>query len=68
MTSDAGHGDSIAVNGVSLTTNRVAGRCFSVNLIPHTLAVTTLGNLAIGVGVNLEVDVLARHVARLLQT
>jgi riboflavin synthase len=59
---------SIAVNGVSLTTNRVTGARFSVNLIPHTLAVTTLGNLAIGAGVNLEVDMIARHVARLLQT
>jgi riboflavin synthase len=59
---------SIAVNGVSLTTNRVTGHRFSVNLIPHTLAVTTLGHLAIGAGVNLEVDMLARHVARLLHS
>jgi riboflavin synthase len=59
---------SIAVNGVSLTTNRVDDRRFSVNLIPHTLAVTTLKNLAIGGGVNLEIDMLARHIARLLQT
>lgn len=59
---------SVAVNGVSLTTNGVSGRRFSVNLIPHTLAVTTLRHLAIGKGVNLEVDMLARQVARLLET
>jgi len=58
---------SIAVNGVSLTSNRVEGRRFSVNLIPHTLAETTLGRLAPGVGINLEVDLLARYVARLAQ-
>jgi riboflavin synthase len=56
---------SIAVNGVSLTTNAVCGRRFSVNLIPHTLAVTTLGELAVGAQVNLEVDLVARYVARL---
>lgn len=56
---------SIAVDGVSLTTNTVGGRRFSVNLIPHTLAVTTLGNLTVGARVNLEVDLVARYVARL---
>jgi riboflavin synthase len=56
---------SIAVDGVSLTINAVAGRRFSVNLIPHTLAVTTLGGLASGARVNLEVDMVARYVARL---
>jgi len=56
---------SIAVDGVSLTINGVAGRRFSVNLIPHTLAVTTLGSLATGARVNLEVDMIARYVARL---
>jgi riboflavin synthase len=55
---------SIAVDGVSLTINAVAGRRFSVNLIPHTLAVTTLGSLASGARVNLEVDMIARYVAR----
>jgi len=59
---------SIAVNGVSLTSNRVAGRIFSVNLIPHTLDVTTLKHLAPGSKVNLEIDVLARYVARLVHT
>lgn len=56
---------SIAVDGVSLTVNAVAGRRFAVNLIPHTLAVTTLGSLASGARVNLEVDMVARYVARL---
>ena len=56
---------SIAVDGVSLTINAVAGRRFSVNVIPHTLAVTTLGSLASGARVNLEVDMIARYVARL---
>lgn len=56
---------SVAVDGVSLTINAVVGRRFSVNLIPHTLAVTTLGNLASGARVNLEVDMIARYVARL---
>lgn len=56
---------SIAVDGVSLTINAVRGQRFSVNLIPHTLAVTTLGNLASGARVNLEVDMVARYVARL---
>lgn len=56
---------SIAVDGVSLTINAVAGRRFAVNLIPHTLAVTTLGGLATGARVNLEVDMVARYVARL---
>lgn len=56
---------SIAVNGVSLTLNTVVGRRFSVNLIPHTLALTTLKHLAADALVNLEVDLLARYVARL---
>ena len=57
---------SIAVNGVSLTVNRVTGSRFDVNLIPHTLAVTTLGALAASARVNLEVDQLARYVERML--
>ena len=56
---------SITVDGVSLTVNLVAGRRFSMNLIPHTLAVTTLRNLVRGSNVNLEVDIVARYVARL---
>jgi riboflavin synthase len=56
---------SIAVNGVSLTTNTVTGRRFAVNLIPHTLTVTTLHSLRNGERVNIEVDLIARYVARL---
>lgn len=56
---------SIAVNGVSLTTNSVDGSDFSINLIPHTVAVTTLKHLKPGSRVNLEVDVIARYVARM---
>ena len=58
---------SIAVNGVSLTVNAVAGARFAVNLIPHTLSVTTLQRLAPGAAVNLEVDLVARYVARLAE-
>jgi riboflavin synthase len=57
---------SVTVNGVSLTTNSVDGREFSINLIPHTIAVTTLKHLQAGSGVNLEVDLLARYVERIL--
>jgi riboflavin synthase len=57
---------SICIDGVSLTVNRVKGRNFEVNLIPHTLKVTTLGRLAKDDAVNLEVDLVARYVARLL--
>lgn len=56
---------SIAVSGVSLTVNRVQGARFEVNLIPHTLQATTLAGLAPGVRVNLEIDLVARYVARL---
>lgn len=56
---------SIAVDGVSLTVNSVDGLRFAVNLIPHTLAVTTLKRLQPGVRVNLEIDLVARYVARL---
>lgn len=56
---------SIAVEGVSLTVNGVDGARFRVNLIPHTLAVTTLAALETGARVNLEVDIVARYVARL---
>ena len=57
---------SICIDGVSLTVNRVKGRTFEVNLIPHTLKVTTLGRLAKGGTVNLEVDLVARYVVRYL--
>jgi riboflavin synthase len=57
---------SIAVDGVSLTVNKVEGERFEVNLIPHTREVTTLGRLAPRARVNLEVDMLARYVERML--
>ena len=57
---------SVCVDGVSLTVNRAKGRTFEVNLIPHTLKVTTLGRLAEGDAVNLEADLVARYVSRLL--
>ena len=56
---------SVAVAGVSLTVNAVRGSRFEINVIPHTRAVTTLGNLALGTKVNLEVDMIARYVERL---
>ena len=57
---------SVAVDGVSLTVNEVDGVRFGVNIIPHTRAVTTLGSLAVGDFVNLEIDLIARYVARLM--
>lgn len=60
------HKGSITVNGVSLTINQIIDNTFSVNLIPHTLAVTALDQLQVGSKVNLETDMLARYVARLL--
>ena len=57
---------SITLDGVSLTVNRVEENVFEVNLIPHTLAVTTLARLAPGAKVNLEVDLIARYVERML--
>lgn len=57
---------SITVDGVSLTTNKVKGRKFSINLIPHTVEVTTLKRLQPGAKVNLEVDLIARYVERML--
>jgi riboflavin synthase len=57
---------SVAIDGVSLTVNGVEGDTFEVNLIPHTLQVTTLRRLAAGSRVNLEVDLIARYVERLL--
>lgn len=59
---------SVALNGVSLTVNDVDGSRFGVNLIPHTLQVTTWGELAAGDRINLEVDLLARYVARITES
>jgi riboflavin synthase len=57
---------SVAVDGVSLTVNAVRGRGFEVNVIPHTLAVTIAGGYGVGTPVNVEVDLVARYVERLL--
>ena len=57
---------SITVNGVSLTVNRVDKTDFSINLIPHTVAVTTLKHLQAGSKVNLEIDLVARYIERML--
>jgi riboflavin synthase len=58
---------SITINGVSLTVNLVSGNEFEVNLIPHTLDVTTLNELTTGTRVNLEIDLIARYVERMMQ-
>ncbi|MFZ0020486.1 MAG: riboflavin synthase [Acetobacteraceae bacterium] len=58
---------SVAVDGVSLTVNEVANDTFGVNIIPHTAAVTSFGSLRPGDAVNLEIDMLARYVARLAE-
>jgi riboflavin synthase len=58
---------SIAVDGVSLTVNAVEGARFDLNVIPHTAGQTTLGGLAAGDRVNLEIDVLARYIGRMLE-
>jgi riboflavin synthase len=58
---------SICVDGVSLTVNGVSGRRFDVNLVPHTLEVTTLGGYRPGTRVNLEVDIIARYLERMLE-
>jgi len=59
---------SVTLDGVSLTVNDVSGEDFSVHIIPHTLAVTTLGSAVKGGKLNLEIDVMARYAARLLET
>ena len=58
---------SVALNGTSLTVNEVSGAIFGVNFIPHTKEFTTWGEVAIGDAVNLEIDTLARYVARLAE-
>lgn len=57
---------SICIDGISLTVNEVAERRFDVNIIPHTYEVTTLGEHAVGSGVNIEIDVIARYLDRLM--
>ena len=58
---------SATLDGVSLTVGRVAGAAFAIDLIPHTRKVTTLGSIAPGQALNLEVDLLARYLDRLLE-
>jgi riboflavin synthase len=58
---------SVAVDGVSLTVVSVENQTFSVALIPHTLSATTLGSLLVGDQVNLETDLLAKYVERMLE-
>lgn len=58
---------SVALDGVSLTVNEVSGRRFGVNIIPHTQSVTTFGGYKVGDRVNMEIDMLARYVARLIE-
>jgi riboflavin synthase len=59
---------SVALDGVSLTVNEVAGATFSVLIIPHTLKVTTFGDVSAGAQMNLEIDQMARYAARLLES
>jgi len=59
---------SVALDGVSLTVNEVTADTFSVLIIPHTLAVTTLGAAQPGAAMNLEIDLMARYAARLMET
>jgi len=58
---------SVCINGISLTVNDVNGAVFGVNIVPHTLNETTLGDAVVGTRVNLEVDVLARYMERLMK-
>ena len=58
---------SVALNGTSLTVNEVEGHRFGINFIPHTKSVTTWGDMAVGYEINLEIDTLARYVARLAE-
>jgi len=58
---------SVALNGTSLTVNEVDGNRFGINFIPHTKSVTTWGRVAVGDKINLEIDTLARYVARLAE-
>ena len=58
---------SISLDGTSLTVNEVAANRFGVNLIPHSLSVTTWGRKSVGDSINIEVDMFARYVARLME-
>ncbi|MCX7348904.1 MAG: riboflavin synthase, partial [Alphaproteobacteria bacterium] len=58
---------SVTIDGVSLTVNEAGPDSFGVNIIPHTQAVTTWGTMVVGQRVNIEIDMLARYVARLTE-
>jgi riboflavin synthase len=58
---------SICINGISLTVNEVNGAVFGVNIVPHTLQETTLNDVIVGTEINLEVDILARYMERLMR-
>lgn len=58
---------SVCINGVSLTVNSIVNNTFDLNIVPHTLTVTNLGDLQLGSKVNLEVDIIARHLEQLLK-
>jgi len=57
---------SICINGVSLTVNEIDGNVFDVNIVPHTFSVTTLDELNVNSQVNIEIDIIARHIEQLL--
>ena len=57
---------SVALDGISLTVNEVEGNCFGINIIAHTWQVTTLGQKKVGDRLNLEIDLMARYAARLM--
>jgi len=57
---------SICINGVSMTVNEIDGNVFSINIIPHTFSVTTLDELKVNSQVNIEIDIIARHIEQLL--
>jgi riboflavin synthase len=59
---------SVSLDGVSLTVNEVTDETFAVLIIPHTLAMTTLGSIKPGDKLNLEIDLMARYAARLMET
>jgi len=57
---------SVCINGVSLTVNSIENNIIGINIVPHTFAVTTFGELEIGSRVNIEIDIIARHLEKLL--
>ena len=57
---------SICINGVSLTVNSIENNIIGINIVPHTFAVTTFGELEVGARVNIEIDIIARHLEKLI--